>query len=147
MEEQKMKFKEQALRIATLLGTFLLLAPIIFMLILSIFPLVKEGKLLIDFLIPLEVFPIVLAGTGILTLIACKTNIYKKRICSMAILLVIMFVGGQYIAVLTGIADGGTPATGWPLIIVFTSIIIFDVLTVIIGIHGIYTYKKLRNQT
>lgn len=147
MEEQKMKFKEQALRMATLLSSFLLLAPIAFMLIISMHPLITEGKLLIDFLIPLEVFPIVFAGAGILTLIACKTNIYKKRICTMAVLLVVMFVGGQYIAVVTGIADGNSPASGWPLIIVYATIIFFDVLTVIIGIQGICLYKKLRNRT
>lgn len=141
-----MKFKEQALKITTILSAFLLLAPITFMLIISAIMLVTRGKILVDILIPLEVFPIVLTGAGILTLIACKINVYKKRICSMSIALVAMLIGGQYLAIVTGLADGSTPASGWPLIIVMSTIIVYDILTIVIGIYGIRIYQHLKIQ-
>jgi hypothetical protein len=140
-----MKFKEQALRISTIIGAFLILAPVTFMLIVAIPPLVKEGLIHIDYLIPLEVFPVVFLGAGVLTLIACKVNIHKKKVCSFVIALILMFFGGQYIAVITGLADGSAPAKGLAFLIVVISMIIFDVLTIIIGIYGVSVYRQLKS--
>lgn len=138
-----MKFKEQAFKITTIIAVFLLLSPIAFMLLTAIPTLVNLQMIRIDYLIPLEVFPIVLTGAGILTLIACKTNIYKRKICTLVVLLIVMFFGGQYLAVITGISDGSASATGWAFITVVISMIAYDILAVIIGIYGIRVYKHL----
>lgn len=142
-----MKFKEQAIIITTIIAIFLLLAPIVFMFITPIPMLITQQKLMIDFLIPLEVFPIVFTGAGLLTLIACKTDIYKRKVCALVILMIVMFFGGQYLAVVTGIADGSASAAGLAFIVVVLTTIAYDVLTFITGIYGLRIYKLLKVTT
>ncbi len=139
-----MKFKEQAFRIAALAGALLLLAPIVFMLVSPLFLWLDQKILMMDYLIPLEVFPVVFTGAALLSIVACKTGLLKKRICLLSILLVFMFGFGQYLAVITGLADGSAPATGLPLFVVLATVVAFDVFTLILGIYGLTLYKQLR---
>ncbi len=140
-----MKFKEQAFRIASFSGALLLLAPIIFMFVLPVFLWVNSQIFMIDYLIPLEVFPVVFLGAAILSLVACKTGLLKKRICLLSVLLIVMFVSGQYIAMISGLADGTAPASGLPFIAVISTVIIYDVITLVLGIYGLSLYMKLKN--
>lgn len=140
-----MKFKEQAFRIASFTGALLLLAPIIFMLISPIFLWMSQQIFMMDYLIPLEVFPVVFLGAALLSLVACKVQVLRKRICLLSVLLIVMFVSGQYIAVISGLADGTAPASGLPFIAVISTVIIYDVITLVLGIYGLSLYFKLRN--
>ncbi len=107
-----------------------ILAPVIF----AIMSLVRGGGFRFDYLMPAELFIAALAGGFLLLWSALRARSQVKWISWTLILAVLMLVGGQALAVVTGLADG-TSGEGW-FPVVIGMIVLYDLLLVALGVGG-----------
>jgi hypothetical protein len=113
------------------------LAPFFF----AIMSLVRGGGFRFDYLMPAELFIAALAGGFLLLWSALRARSYVKWISWALILAVLMLVGGQSLAVVTGLADG-TSGEGW-FPVVLGMIVLYDLLLVALGVGGWYLVRGL----
>ena len=107
-----------------------ILAPVIF----AIMSLVRGGGFRFDYLMPAELFIAALAGGLLLLWSALRARSHVKWISWSLILAVVTLVGGQALAVATGLADG-TSGEGW-FPAVLGMIVLYDLLVVALGVGG-----------
>jgi hypothetical protein len=118
---------------------FPILAPILF----CVVALIRIRRFLFDYLMPAELFLLVLVGAGLLLWVALHTQSYWKLIAwAFGIALVLLFAS-QGLAALTGLASGETPASGWRWVLVLGMLIGYDMAVITIGIGGILLLRKL----
>ena len=115
----------------------IILAPFFF----AIFSLVRGGGFRFDYLMPAELFVGVLAGGFLLLWAALRARSRVKWISWALILAVLVLVGGQSLAVVTGLADG-TSGEGW-FPVVLGMIVLYDLLVVALGLGGWYLMRDL----
>ena len=115
-----------------------ILAPVVF----AIISLVGGGYFHFDYLMPAELFIAVLAGGFLLLWSALRARIYVKWISWALILAVLMLVGGQTLAVVTGLASGKPSGDGW-FPVVLGMIVLYDLLLVALGVGGWYLMADL----
>ncbi|MBN2677596.1 MAG: hypothetical protein JXR32_05965 [Anaerolineaceae bacterium] len=114
-----------------------ILAPVFF----AIMSLVRGGGFRFDYLMPAELFIGVLAGGFLLLWAALRARSHVKWISWALILAVLMLVGGQSLAVVTGLADG-TSGEGW-FPVVLGMIVLYDLLVVALGVGGWCLIREL----
>jgi hypothetical protein len=56
---------------------------------------------------------------------------------------VILLVGGQALAVVTGLASGRTEPAGWPLALVLASLILFVLALIALAVGGVLLLRDL----
>jgi hypothetical protein len=143
-----MKNKGVFTKTLAIAGTALVWFPILAPILLSAVHFIQAREFRIDYLMPAELFPIALAG-GLLLLWAAIRTRYQRGLIGWGLgISVGMLVGGQALAVATGLASGATEPTGWPWALVICSLIGFILALVTVGVGGIlllrdlYTSKK-----
>lgn len=114
-----------------------ILAPFFF----AIMSLVRGGGFRFDYLMPAELFIAALAGGFLLLWSALRGRSHVKWISWALILAVLMLVGGQSLAVVTGLADG-TSGEGW-FPVVLGMIVLYDLLLVALGVGGWCLVREL----
>lgn len=125
------------------IGTMLVWIPILFTILTSIIGTIFSHTLRFDYLMPAELFPIALIGSPLLLWAAKRARSHQKLIGWGLAAAVIFLVGGQALAVVTGLASGATPPTGWPWILMLSSITFYSLALIEIGIAGVLLVKKL----
>jgi len=130
-------------KILSIIGLILVWIPIIFPIILSIVKLVKSGRFLLDFLIPAEMFIIVLVGSALLLLVAWKIKYNVKAIGFGLITTVVLLFGSQILATITGLASGEMEPKGGIFALVVGGIVLYDLIVIEIGVAGLYLVNKL----
>jgi hypothetical protein len=123
----------------TVLVWFPILAPILF----SVALFIRAQLFRMDYLMPAELFPFALAGGLLLIWAAIRTRARLKLIGWSLGIAVGMLVGGQALAVATGLASGETEPTGWPWALVISSLIAFILALVAVGVGGVLLLKDL----
>jgi hypothetical protein len=96
---------------------------------------------------PAELFPIALVGALLLLLAARRAHSHLRPIRWSFGAAVAFLVGGQAIAVVSGLASGAIEPSGWIWAVVITSIALFSLALVALGIAGILLVKKLYSST
>ena len=134
----------KAMRVLTMVGTVLLCLPIGFMLLTSVIGSISRKQFLMDYMIPAELFPIVLAGAVVLIVVAFRTRCSKKRSAWLLIIMCAALFACQGLAVLTGLASGRTAAEGLPFYMVLALMILYDITVVAEIINGILIYREQR---
>ena len=131
-------------KILAILGSILLwltlLAPVFFCLLFSI----RRGVFSLDhfdYLIPAELFPVVLVGGCLLVWAAWRARRYFKLIAGSLSLAIVALFSGQLLAVLTGLASGETKPGGWEWALVVGSIVFYILSLVGLGVGGILLSK------
>ena len=123
-------------RILAIAGTTLVgiavIAPIIF----SLVRLVQSGRFMFDYLMPLELGLLVIAGTGLLIWAAIRARSRIRLIAWTAVLAVVLAVGLQVLAVVTGLADGSTPETSPWMTVLLSLVVAYYLLVVLLFIAG-----------
>jgi hypothetical protein len=112
-----------------------LLAPLFFWLVFTI----RRGLIDLehfDYLLPAELFPVALVGGGLLVWAALRVRRYIKLVVGSLSLAIGVLVGGQVLAVVTGLASSETEAGGWEWAVVLGSIVIYNLLLVVLGAGG-----------
>lgn len=138
-----MEKKNGFTRFLAITGTALLwlvlLAPVAF----SIVRYSESGMLRFDFLLPGELFFLVLAAALMLLWSAWRAHKLRAPIgWTLAAALVLLF-GSQGIAVLTGLASGEHGPSGWPFIVVMGMLIAYDLAVLALAVEGILLVREL----
>lgn len=118
-------------------GTLFVIIPVIAPIVFSVIFLVSRGFYQIDYLMPAELFPAVLIGSGLLIWAAVRARLRRGLIIASFVVGIIMLFGGQLLAVATGLASGATEPTGFWWAFTLGTIIVFDLAVLATGIGGI----------
>ena len=133
-----------AAKITAIAGSVLLLFPVAFMLVISIPGSIMRGSFIMDFLIPAELGLFVLIGA---LLLLAGAILGKRQVKLVAIgigLLVLTIVGGQLLAMASGLATSTDAEPEGPaFLLVIGSIILYDIFTVLLGIVGVRLSRSL----
>ncbi|MEZ0397294.1 MAG: hypothetical protein ABWK53_12805 [Anaerolineales bacterium] len=138
MEKQNVLTKPLALA-----GAVLVWLPLLAPLLLSAIFLIDTGRLRFDYLMPAELFLAALVGGGLLLWAAWQARLPKGWIGWGLGLAAIMLAGGQALAVVSGLASGETPIGGWQWGLVLTSLAIYMLGLIILGIGSLRLLKGL----
>ena len=96
-----------------------------------------------DYLIPAEIFPVVLVGGLLLLWAAIRARARLKLVIWGLVAAVVLLVGSQLVAVLTGLASGETEPAGWQWMLSLAGIIGYELCEVLLGVAGILLIRDL----
>ncbi len=130
-------------KILTIAGTVLVWLPIVAPLFFSVLHLIRAGQFRLDYLMPAELFPVALVGALLLIWAAVRAHSQRALICGALGAAVVLLVGGQALAVVTGLASGETEPVGLPWAVVVTTLLLYDAAVVSIGIGGALLLREL----
>ncbi len=123
----------------TALVWFPILAPILF----SLAAILIERIFRLDYLMPAELFPAALIGGGLLVWAALRARLQRGLIGWGFGIAACLLVGGQALAVITGLASGEIEPTGWQWAIVLASLAGYALALVAMGIGGVLLLRDL----
>ncbi len=132
-----MKNKTWLTKILAIVGTAFVAIPIVAPIVFSIHRLVTVGDFRLDFLIPAEIGLLVLIGGGLLIWATIRSRLYQRWIVWCSGVAFFLILGGQGLAIGTGLASGQIEATGWQYRIVMASFIGYDLAVIGLMIGGI----------
>jgi len=123
----------------TVLVWFPVLAPIVF----SLIRFIQRRIFRFDYLMPAELGLFAFGGGILLLVAAIRAHLHMKPIGWGLVIAFVMIVGGQALAVVTGLADGSTEIGGWQWALVLGSLAIYVLAIVGVGIGGILLLRDL----
>jgi len=138
-----MEKKNAFTKILAIVGTVLVWFPILAPVLLSLILFIGEGRFLLDYLMPAELFPFALAGAILLLWAGLRARSHWKLIAWGLGIAAALLVGSQALAVVTGLASGATEPVGVWWILVLASLAIFTLGLVTIGVGGILLLRDL----
>jgi len=138
-----MQNKNLLTKILAIAGTVLVWFPILVPVLFALERLVRAHRFMLDYLIPAELFPLVLVGGLLLLWAALRMRAYRGLVAWALGAAVVLLVAGQGLAVLTGLASGETEPTGWPWALVFGSIVGYILAVIVLGVGGILLLRRL----
>ncbi len=124
-------------KILAIVGTVLVWFPILAPVLLSVAVIIKERMFRFDYLMPAELFPATLVGGGLLIWAALRARSRRRLIGWGLGIAVGLLVGGQVLAVVTGLASGETEPAGLWWALVLASIVVYSLALVVIGVGGV----------
>ncbi len=130
-------------KILAVTGTVLAWMPVLAPTILAIGSLIRRGRFLFDFLMPAEVFPVVLAAWALLLWAALRSGRRTRLLAGCIILAVVTLVGSQAFAQVTGLADGRIGMESWQFFATMSVFFIYDLSVLATGVTGILLLTDL----
>jgi hypothetical protein len=124
-------------------GTVLMWFPILAPVFLSIALLARAHVFRLDYLMPAELFLMVLAGGFALLWAAIRARSRRKIIGWAFGIAVSMLLGGQLVAGLTGLASGEAEPSGWQWALVVASLAVYSLSIVAMGVGGLLLLRDL----
>ncbi len=137
-----MQKKNWLTKTMAILGTVLVGLPVLAPLFFAVASLIDSGEFLFDFLMPAELGILVFIGAGLLLCAAIRLKFRIKLVAWTIGAMLILILGGQAVAMLTGLASGATDPTGLPYAVVLGSIFAFDLAVALLAIEGILLCKE-----
>ena len=138
-----MKKNDVLTKILAIAGTVLVWFPILAPILLSMVVILTDHIFLFDYLMPAELFPVALAGGGLLIWAAVRAR-SRLRLIGWGLGIATSFlIGGQELSVVTGLASGETEPTGWWWMLVLASLAIFSMALVAVGVGGVLLLRDL----
>lgn len=124
-------------------GTILVWLPLLFPVLLSIIFLVRARIWRFDFLMPAELFPSFLLGSALLVWAAARAHSHIKLVAWGLGSAVLMLLGSQALAEVTGLASGRMEPSGlwWALVLILLAVCIACML--LVGVGGALLLKDL----
>lgn len=124
-------------------GTALVWIPILAPILFSLIFLVQRQLFRFDYLMPAELGLFAFGG-GILLLVAAIRAHSRQGIIGWGLgIALVMILGGQALAEVTGLADGSTEIGGWQWALVLSSLAIYVLAIVDVGVGGILLLRDL----
>lgn len=124
-------------------GTVLVWIPILAPILFSLILFIQRQIFRFDYLMPAELGLFAFGGGILLLVAALRTHSHMKLIGWGLVIAFVMIVGGQALAVVTGLADGSTEIGGWQWALVLGSLILYTLAIVDIGVGGILLWRDL----
>lgn len=140
-----MKDHQTAAFVCAVTGSVLLWVPIGLMVVTAFIGSVLEGRLLMDYFMPAELFFLVLAGWILLIIGSVLAQNMRVPVVIIGAVALVMLFGAQMIAVVSGLSSGIISAEGFIWYLVLGMLILYDLLVIVLGILGIrlsYEVKK-----
>jgi len=128
-------------KILAISGTVLVWLPVIAPLTFGLIRLIQSGHFLFDYLMPAEVALVVLVGAGLLLWAAIRAKWRWQLLVWILGIAIVLLVGAQALAVITGLADGSIAPTGWQWVLTLGMLIGYDLAVVAMGVYGICLCK------
>jgi len=125
------------------IGTVLTWIPLAFAILLSLGASLSDRGFRFDWLLPAELFPLVLAGGLLLLWAAARAHRLLRPIAVTLVVLVAVLVGGQALAVASGLADGRLQTSGWQWTTVVASIALYTLGVIVLGVLGLRLARDL----
>lgn len=130
-------------KILAIAGTVLVWFPLVAPVLISIIFFVQEGVFRLDYLMPAELFPFALTGGLLLLWAAIRARSQRGLVGWGLGIAVGLLLGGQGLAVATGLASGETEPNGWQWALVLGSLIAYILALIAVGVGGILLLKGL----
>lgn len=125
------------------IGTVLVWLPLLLPLFFGLASLVVTGKFRLDYLMPMELFLLVLVGGLLLVWAAWNERAHLTLVGWSLGTAVVMLFGSQGTAVITGLASGATPVGGWQWLLVMTMLVIYILAVAGLGLGGLWLIRDL----
>ena len=138
-----MEKKNVLTKILALAGTIMVWLPFLLMIVTGAVKTIMSGILHVDYLMPAEFFPVELIGGFLLLWASLRSRLYRRPIVWCLAAAAAFLVGGQAIAVISGLASGAIEPAGWPIILAVAAIALYALALVALGVVGICLAKKL----
>lgn len=130
-------------KILAIVGTVLVWLPILAPVMFSMAAIIEARVFRFDYLMPAELFPVALVGGGLLIWAALRARSHLRLIGWGLGIAVGLLVGGQVLAVVTGLASGETEPAGWWWALALASIVVYTLALVIIGVGGLLLLRDI----
>jgi len=130
-------------KILAIVGTILVGLPVVAPIVFGLLRLFRGASFLVDYLMPAELGFLVLAGALMLLWAAIRVRAYIKWIAWSIGLAILLVVGAQWLAVVTGLADGSIQPGGWEMAVVTGGIIAYDLVVISLLVTGIQLIRKV----
>ncbi len=130
-------------KILAIIGTVLVWLPILAPLFFSAVRFVQVRRFLLDYLMPAELFLLVLVGGGLLIWAAMRMRSQRALIGGGLGAAVVLLFAGQALAFVTGLASGEIEPAGWPWAVVVASLAAYALAVIIVGVGGLLLTRKL----
>jgi hypothetical protein len=134
-------------KILAVIGTVLVWFPIVAPVLLSLALPIQERIFRFDYLMPAELFLAALPGGLLLVWAALRARSRRGLIGWGLGFAVALLVGGQALAVVTGLASGETEPVGWWWTLVLASLVVYSLALVVIGVGGLLLVRDLFKST
>ena len=138
-----MKNRRTLTKFLAFAGTAIAWFPIVAPVLLSAVLFIAKGIFRFDYLMPAELFPAALAGGGLLLWAAVRARSRRKTIGWGLGIAVALLVGGQVLAVSTGLASGEREPEGVWWLLTLGSIVGYAVALVVAGVGGVALIRDL----
>jgi hypothetical protein len=126
----------------TIFGCLPILAPIV----LGFASLWHDSIFHFDYFMPAELFPLAILGGGLLVWAAFRTHAHQQLIAWGLGIAIVSLVGGQALAVVTGLADGSSQSVVW-LVVVMSTILIYVLAVIMFDVGGMMLLRTLFRST
>ena len=130
-------------KILAVTGTVLVWFPILAPVLLSLALFISRRIFRFDYLMPAELFLVALAGGALLIWAALRARSRWALIGWGLGVAAGMLVGGQALAVATGLASGETEPAGWPWALVLASLAILWLALIVVDIGAVLLVRDL----
>ena len=130
-------------KILAVAGTVLVWFPILAPILLTTIFFIQERAFRFDYLMPAELGLFAFGGGILLLVAALRAHSHWKLIIWGLGAALALLVGGQALAVVTGLADGSTEIGGWQWMLVLGSLALYTVAVIVIGVGGVLISRDL----
>ena len=138
-----MEKKDTLTKTLAVIGTVLVWLPLLAPFVFAVLLFFQRGFFGFDYLMPAELFLVVLLGSAALLWAALRARAHVRLVAGGFILAVVVLFAGQWIAVVTGLASGETQPTGWRWGLVIGSLAIYWLGLIIVGTGGALLVRDL----
>lgn len=138
-----MENKGTLTKILAVAGAIFVWLPILAPLLFGILSLLADGVFRFDYLMPAELGLFAFGGGLLLLVAAIRAHSRVKLIGWGLGIALIAVVGGQALAVVTGLADGSTEPVGWPWMLVLGALALYILTVVVIAVGGVLLLRDL----
>lgn len=138
-----MSKKDGLTQLLAIAGAALVWFPILTPAVLSAVSLVTRPVFRFDYLMPAELFPVALPGGGLLLWAALRARARRGLIGWGLAIAIVALVGGQALAVVTGLASGAAEPAGVWWALVLGAIAVYTLALVVLGLAGIRLLRDL----
>jgi hypothetical protein len=130
-------------RVLTMIGTMLMWFPILATVVIGAIGSIERRQLMVDYLMPAELFPAVLIGGVLLLWAALRARSRRALIGGSLGAAIVLWFGMQALAAVTGLASGRTEAAGWPWLLVIAALALYIASVLVLGVAGILLLRDL----
>jgi hypothetical protein len=138
-----MNNKNVMTRTLALAGTVLVWFPIVAPILLGVVRFIQVRRFQVDYLMPAELAMLVLFGGAMLLWAALRLHAWRWLIGASLGSAVLLLVGSQALAVLTGLADGRIGMGGWQWALVLGMLVGYILAVIVCGVGGVLLVREM----